>query len=272
MLTASAIDKISRCGRPSPTWLPLLLMLFLAYPALGTDVVRSPTSTGVVIPDRSVVLAAKIVGRVAAVNAEEADRVKKDDVLIDIGDAELRADLAATEARLKREQINLSHMQKLAARVEKLYAQNAASAENLDDASFRLAGAEEQVATARAAVDRSIALLDETKIRAPFSGIIIQKRVEVGDVTSPGEPLLKLEDHSILKFRTSVSERDIPFIETGQQVFITIDALDDLELAARVSRIIPSGDEITHEFVVEAVLPATDKLYPGMFGKVKFSR
>lgn len=272
MFITSAIPKKRVCGRVSRTLLPLVLILSFGLPALATDAVRSPTSTGVVIPDRSVILAAKIIGRVSAVNAEEADRVKQGDVLIDIGDAELRADLTAAEARLKREKINLSHMEKLAARVKNLYAENAASAENLDDASFRLAAAQEQVATAKATVARSLALLDETKIRAPFSGIVIQKRVEVGDVTSPGEPLLKLEDHSILKFRTSVSERDIPFIETGQQVSITIDALNDLELTAMVSKIIPSGDETTHEFVVEAVLPATDKLYPGMFGKASFSR
>lgn len=262
---------------PDSSWtlfplIPLVLLLLTIPAALATDAARTPTSTGVVIPNRSVILAAKIIGRVSAVNAEEADRVNKADILIDIGDAELRAELAAAEATLKREEINLLHMDKLAERVRKLYAQNAASAENLDDASFRYAAAQEQVATASATVARSRAMLGETKIKAPFAGIIIQKRVEVGDVTSPGEPLLKLEDHSLLKFRTSVSERDVPLIEPGQKVAVTIDALDDLELAATVSKIIPSGDEATHEFIVEAVLPATDKLYPGMFGKARFIR
>lgn len=252
------------------TLIPLLALPAPFFQAVAAETVRTPTSTGVVVANRTVVLAAKIIGRVAAVNAEEADRVDRDDILVDIGDAELRADLAAAEARLKREEINLSHMDKLAARVKKLYAQNAASAENLDDASFRHSAAQEQVANARATVAKARAMLSESKIRAPFSGIIIAKRVEVGDVTSPGEPLLKLEDHSVLKFRTSVSEKDIPLIETGQTVIVTIDALDDLELSATVSKIIPSGDETTHEFIVEAVLPGAKKLYPGMFGKARF--
>ena len=250
----------------------LILSLFYMSAVVAQDIKHTATSTGVVIPDRSVVLAAKIVGRVAAVNAEEGDAVDKDDILIDIGDAELSADLAAAEARLKREQINLEHTEKLAARVEKLYKQNAASAEQLDDTSYRYAAAAEQVASARASVARAQAMLDETKITAPFAGIVIQKAVEVGDVTSPGEPLIKLEDHSTLKFRTSVKEKDIPFVETGQKITVTIDALDDLELDATVSKIVPSGDLTTHEFTVEAVLPKQDKLYPGMFGIAKFVR
>ncbi len=270
ILTVSIDKKDREDFRPYPALITFLLMLLITPAAPALDAVRVPTSTGVVIPNRSVVLAAKVIGRVVAVNAEEADRVDKDDVLIDIGDAELRADLAAAEARLNKERINHAHMDKLAERVKSLYEQNAASAENLDDASFRFAAARELVATAQAAVARSRAMLDETKIRAPFSGIIIRKDVEIGDVTSPGEPLLELEDHSVLKFRTSVKERDIPLIDTGQRVTVTIDALDDLELDATVSKIIPSGDANTHEFVIEAVLPSTNRLYPGMFGKAKF--
>ena len=66
----------------------------------------SPTSTGVVVPDRTVTLAAKIVGRVVAVNAEEGDRVAAGDVMVDIADPELRANLSAAGARLRMEELN----------------------------------------------------------------------------------------------------------------------------------------------------------------------
>lgn len=231
-----------------------------------------PTSTGVVVPDRTVTLAAKIVGRVVAINADEGDQVETGNVLVDIGDAELRANLSAAEARLRMEELNRAHQEKLAERVRSLREQATVSAENLDDANFKVAAAEQAVATARAEVARARAMLDETKIRAPFDGVIIRKDVETGDVTSPGEPLLILEDHTTLLFRTSVKEQDIPRIEKGQVVTVTIDALNDLALDATISRIIPSGNLTTHEFLVEATLPAQDKLYPGMFGKAEFAR
>ena len=249
------------------------LVLFCGITAAQQPVnLPPPSSTGVVVPDRTVTLAAKIVGRVVAVNVDEGNRVKADDVLVAIADAELRANLSAAEARLRMEEINWAHQEKLAERVRSLREQATVSAENLDDANFRVAAAEQAAATARAGVARPRAMLDETRIRAPFDGVIIRKDIETGDVTAPGEPLLVLEDHTNLRFRTSVKEQDIPGIEQGQIITVTIDALDDLALEATVTKIIPSGDLATHEFLVEATLPAQDKLYPGMFGKAEFTR
>lgn len=230
----------------------------------------TPTSTGVVVPNRTVSLAAKIIGRVVAVNVDEGDRVEAGDVLVDIGDAELRANLSAAEARLRIEELDWTHQEKLAERVRSLREQGTVSAENLDDANFRAAAAEQAVASARAEVARASAMLNETKIRAPFGGVVIRKEIESGDVTSPGKLLLVVEDHSTLRFRTMVKEQEIPRIEIGQTVSVTIDALDNLNLEATISRIVPSGNVSTHEFQVEAELPPRDKLYPGMFGKATF--
>ena len=253
--------------------LTLLLALFSTTSlAQGQVTLPAPSSTGVVVPDRSVTLAAKMVGRVAAISADEGDFVDAGDILIDIADAELRANLSAAQARLRMEELNWAHQGKLAERIRNLREQGTVSAENLDDANFKVNAAEQNVAGAKAEVSRARAMLGESKIRAPFSGVIVRKNVETGDVTSPGEPLLILEDHSTLKFRTSVKERDIARIENGQTIKVTIDALDDLALEATVNKIIPSGDLSTHEFVVEATLPEKDKLYPGMFGKAEFTR
>ena len=253
-----------------PFFLPFL---FGAIAAAQDRVVQlPPTSTGVVVPEKTVTLAAKIVGRVKTVNVEEGDRVNAGDVLVDIGDAELRANLAAAEARVRMEELNWAHQQKLAERVRSLREQATVSEENLDDANYKVAAGEQMVANAKAEVARAKAMLDETKIRAPFSGVIIRKNVESGDVTAPGEPLLVLEDHSSLKFRTSVKEQDIARIDKGQTITVTIDALDHLALEATVTKIIPSGDLSTHEFVVEATFHGQDKLFPGMFGKAEFSR
>ena len=250
------------------------MLVLLCSISVGQERVTpsSPTSTGVVVPDRSVTLAAKIVGRVMAVNVEEGDQVAAGNILVDIGDAELRANLAAAEARLRIEELNWAHQEKLAERVRSLREQATVSAEQMDDANFKVAAGEQMVANAKAEVARARAMLDESKIRAPFAGVIIKKNIESGDVTAPGEPLLILEDHGTLKFRTSVKEQDVARIDNGQTIRVTIDALDDLTLEATVTKIIPSGDLLTHEFVVEAALPKQDKLYPGMFGKAEFTR
>jgi len=253
---------------------PLIFLLLAFSGSFAQDQADQflATSTGVVMPDRSVTLSAKIVGRVSKVNVEEGDRVDSGHILVDIEDAELRANLAAAQARLRMEELNWAHQEKLAERIRDLREQGTVSAENLDDANFKVDAAEQSVASAKAEVARARAMLAESKIRAPFAGVITRKDVEPGVVTAPGSTLLVLEDHGRLKFRTSVKEQDIARVETGQTVTVTIDALDGLMLTATVTKIVPSGDLSTHEFVVEATLPRHEQVYPGMFGKAAFAR
>lgn len=254
----------------------VLVLVFALLPSLagaqslGTPIKR--TSTGVVVANRSVTLAAKIVGRIEAIGYEEGDIVRSGEVLIDIDDAELRAELASARAALNQEKVNLAHMKKLNERFRRLFKQKSVSADKADEAAFNYAAARERVRRAQATVAKAEAVLRETKIKAPFPGVIIERHAELGQVTSPGEALLVLEDHSTLEFKTSVKEKDVPHIEKGQRVLITIDALGDLQIEATVSKVIPSGDANTHEFVVKAILPKRENLYPGMFGKAVFDQ
>ncbi|MDH3379880.1 MAG: efflux RND transporter periplasmic adaptor subunit, partial [Gammaproteobacteria bacterium] len=243
-----------------------------ASPSAGQMGDATRTSTGIVVADRKVTLAAKIVGRIVDVKVEEGDGVRASEVLIDIDDAELRAELASAQAVLGQEEVNLTHMKKLDDRYRKLLSQNATSAEKADEVVFNYGVAKARVQRAQAVVAKVEAMLNETKIRAPFSGVIIDKRAELGQITAAGEPLLVLEDQSTLKFKTSVKEQDLLHIKKGQKISITIDALNGLKLTGMISKIITSGDTSTHEFVVEATLPTQDGLYPGMFGKAEFGR
>lgn len=228
------------------------------------------TSTGVVVADRSVTLAAKIVGRIVAVNVEEGQSVAAGEVLVDIDDAQLRADFASYRAVLSQEKVTLAYMKKLDDRFSSLYEQKSISLDKADEAKFNHEVAATNVQRAQADVSKIEVMLAETKIRAPFSGVVTGKTAEVGKVTVMGEALLMLEDQSTLKFRTRVKEQDIAHVEIGQEMTVTIDALDDLRLTGSVSTIIPSGDISTHEFTVEATLPPQARLYPGMFGKAEF--
>ncbi len=222
--------------------------------------------------DRTVTLAAKIIARVESIKYEEGDRVLKGERIIQLENAELVAELASAKALLSEARVTLAHMRKQEERLKKLLKNKSISEDKADEAAFNYAAARERVAVAEANVSKVQALLRETEITAPFAGIIVRKQCEVGQVISPGEPLLVLEDHSTLKFRTSIKEQDVPFIDKGQKVIITIDALNDLQLQAKVSKIIPSGDLSTHEFVVEVNLSPQNNLYPGMFGKAEFSQ
>jgi RND family efflux transporter MFP subunit len=255
---------------------PVLMMLALGLMseiafAQSSTLASKLDSTGTIAANRKVALSAKITGRIEEIGFEEGDRVKKGQALAIMNAVELEADLAAAKAALGLATVELEHAQKTEARVERLFKKKSVSEDALDDARYKTRAARERVRSAKADVARADAILSEARLIAPFDAVVTEKHAEVGQLTRPGETLFVLEDHGVLKFRTHVKERDIRFIELGQSVVVIIDALDDARLNGKVTKIIPSGDE-NHTFVVEATLPATNKLYPGMFGKAEFSR
>jgi RND family efflux transporter MFP subunit len=209
-------------------------------------------------------------GRINAVHYEEGDTVKAGELLIGLDNAELHAELASAQASLGMARAELEHARREEERVKKLYRAKSLSQDELDDTALAHAAAREQLKMAQASVVKAQTALDETRIQAPFPGVIIHKQAEIGQVTQPGAMLFVLEDHSQLKLRSRVKEHDVPHISIGQGATVTIDALDGLKLRGTVSKIIPSGDLSTHAFVVEVMLPAQNKLYPGMFGKADF--
>ncbi len=192
-------------------------------------------STGVVMSDREVTLASKIMGRIEAIGFSEGEGVKQGDLLVELDDAELRADLASSIASVELARAEVKHHNKQVARLRQLRKKRSVSEDALDNAVFAAEAAVAKLKIAQAAVSKVQALLKETKIQAPFDAMITDKKVEIGTVTQPGTPLLELEDNKHLKFRTQVKEQDLPHIRMGQRVLVTIDALDDLQLEAKIS-------------------------------------
>lgn len=250
--------------------LACLLQVLAATPALAATAGVQRLASGVVIPEREVAVAAKVVGRIAAMPYDEGAAVAQGEVLVQLEDAQWQAELQAGLAAARLAEIEVERKRKHRDRIKGLRERSSASEDALDNASFDLAAAEASLRSARADVDKLRALLAETRIVAPFDAIVTRRIAEVGTVTSPGSPLLELQDQRRLKLRTRIKEKDIPHIRTGQIVTVSIDALAGVDLMGTVSTVIPAGDARTHTFEVEIALPPSEGLYPGMFGQASF--
>lgn len=246
----------------------LIYSVSLMAQTINTEMTR--VSTGVVIPDREVTVATKIMGRVETVAYEEGQFVRRGDLLIKLDDSELQAELNSAMASAALAKAELDHQKRRKARLQRLYKNRSISEDDLDTALLAAATAAAKLRIAESAIEKTQVLLRETEIRAPFDATIIEKLIETGAVTQPGTPLLRLEDQKQLKFRTRIKESDIAHLKTGKTVSITIDALDNLKLEGSISKLIPSGDKETHTFIIEIDLPEKAGLYPGMFGKATF--
>jgi RND family efflux transporter MFP subunit len=109
-------------------------------------------------------------------------------------------------------------------------------------------------------------------VRAPFEGVITEKKVEAGELASPGQPLLKMEDPQRLRLEATVAEGDLKSVSRGDKIPVVIDALGGQALTGLVSQILPAGDPQTHTFMVKVDLPKTPGLKTGMFGRFQLDK
>ena len=188
-----------------------------------------------------------------------------------------KAQLASAQAQ--RERVSADYQ-----RYRELYKQGAATAQQLEHmrAQFITAEAqysaarsdlsrmEAQAAQAEAALAEARTMLDYTVIRAPFSGKVVKKTIEVGTMVSPGQPLFYIESPSQPELHAWVAESLIPFISVGERFDVTIDAIKRT-IPGVVREIVPQSESPTRTVLVKIALPPDKELVNGLFGRFTIS-
>jgi multidrug resistance efflux pump len=128
--------------------------------------------------------------------------------------------------------------------------------------------AQKQQAEAAAAEAR--AMLEHTFIRAPFTGRVIKKGIEVGDMASPGQPLFVVQGTSSPELHAGLSESLLPRLTPGQDMNVHVDALNRT-FVGKLREILPMSDPSTRTVLIKVSLPADPGLVNGLFGRVQVS-
>jgi len=118
-----------------------------------------------------------------------------------------------------------------------------------------------------ASVAEAETMLSYTKVTAPFDGVITRKHADVGDLASPGKPLLEMEDSRTLRLEADVPEAVVGKLALGDKLPVRIAALEK-ELTGVISEIAPAADPNSRTFLVKLDLPGTTGLRAGQFGRV----
>jgi RND family efflux transporter MFP subunit len=124
---------------------------------------------------------------------------------------------------------------------------------------------------AQAGLQAAKAMESYTIITAPISGQIVEKRINLGEMALPGQPLIRIEDNRHLRLEVTVKEQDIFFIQPGKPVKVQIDAMPGTEISGIVSQVVQASDVRTHSFIVKIDVPAHKGLITGMYGKAFFT-
>lgn len=217
-----------------------------AKPHIAVDEV-----TGTVRAKLRSVIEAKIVGRIEKLNVVPGQVVKANDLLVELDSREIEAKL--DQARAVLEQSN-----KELARAQSLMANKVTTQAEFDAVQARNRVAKGSVAEAET-------MLGYTSVRAPFDGVITRKLADVGDLASPGKPLLEIEDPKNLRFETDIPEALIGNVEPGAKLMVRTGTLN---VPATVSEIAPAADPNSRTFLVKLDLTPTPGIRAGQFGRV----
>ena len=210
----------------------------------------------------------RLLARVIAVHVRAGQIVEKDAILVELDDADLRAQVAQAEAVVAAASAALDQAHIEFERIKGLRAQAAASELELTRATNALRGAEAEKERAEEARAGAETRLQYAAVRAPMAGRVVDKRVDVGDTASPGQPLVSLYDHTRMQLVAVVRESLAQRLTLGQIVTVRLEALEK-ECDGVVEEIVPQAAAVSRSFEVKVAGPCPPDVFPGMFGRVK---
>jgi len=251
-------------------------------------------ANGYVVARTKAAVSAKIPGRLAQLNVSEGSNVQKGEVIARLDNADYaaavgqaEAGLASAKATLIESQSDRDQMQRDYVRVRDIHAQNPnlVSPQDVENADSRArqAGARFDAQSARvdaaaAALRVAQANLENTYVRAPFSGTVLRKEAEVGEVVAPSVgggltrgAVVTMADLATLEVEVDVNEAYIARVHSGQQARITLDAYPDTAFRGAVRQIIPTADRQRATVQVKvSILDRDARILTEMGAKVEF--
>jgi membrane fusion protein, multidrug efflux system len=224
-----------------------------------------PAITGSVQPERRADLRAEISAVVVSVLKENGDPVKRGDLLVRLDDTSIRDSLMSATASEKAAVQTYEQAERQFQRMSTLKSTGVVSTQQLEDAENRRNTAQSDREAARARVVTARQQLERTEVRAPFDGIVSDRKVSNGDTAQTGKELLKVIDPRSLRFEGLVSADSIGEVKAGQPVVFRIHGFADKDFTGTITRVNPAANAMTRQ--VEVLVAFDDaKQQPNVSG------
>ncbi len=253
----------------------LILVFFLAAELSAVDL----KLTGTVVSYNQKMIGARYMGYVKHVYFDIGDKVEREDTLFELESAEFdilknQADLALEQAvaivdvyRTRKRSIERQQNQ-----LKKRGMAGSAEFENMDitaeNVEAGLASAQVLVKNASEKLKQVSTITGYLEVKAPNDGIIVEKRIRVGDLIAPGMLSMILVDLDHLQIEGEVAESDLQYVEKYQKVNITIPSLR-YKTVGVIKSIVPSANPMSHTFkIIVDFKKTSDKIFPGMYAKI----
>ena len=231
-----------------------------------------PVITGSVQPERRADLRAEISAVVLQVFKENGEAVRKGDLLVRLDDTAIRDSLQSAEASSRAAAQALDQAQRQYARVKTLQAEGMSSQQALDDAEVRRNTAQSDRVAADSRTVGARQQLTRTEVRAPFDGVVSDRKVSAGDTAAIGKELLKVIAPDSMRFEGLVSADRMGDIHPGQAVQFRINGFDKGDFAGKVRHVDASADAVTRQVaVIVDFAPGTAPKVAGLYAEGRIS-
>ena len=270
-----ALVLSAACGAPEAP----PLAVYQALPVLRRDIVVSARASGTIQPDTTVEVKSQASGEVLQVKVQTGQLVRAGDLMVSIDPRIPKNNVDQAQSSLEVAQARLLNATTQKERSEALYQSQSITQTEHDQAVLDFATAKAGVVSARVNLQNAQITLDQTEVRAPSSGTIIEMDIERGQVISSptstvggGTVLLKMADLNLVQVSTLVDETDIGKIQPGLRTSVTVDAYPNTPFEGRVLKIEPmatTSQNVTMFPVLVRIENRNGQLRPGMNSDVE---
>ena len=266
LLTALLLSACSDDRAPAPPPLdPGLETLTMA----PESVARERSWDGVVQAVHQATLAAQTAGRVMELPFDVNDYVQAGDVVVRFTDVEQRSGRAQADAALRAARAQTEEAEVEYRRIADLAQRQLVARSQLDQATARRDAMRANLAAAEAALRQAGEQVDYTVVRAPYSGLVTERHVELGETVVPGQPLISGLSLGQLRVEVQLPQADIAAIREHKSAVLRLN--DGRDIVAREVVVFPTANPQTHSFTVRIELPEMETgLQPGNIVKVRF--
>jgi len=236
------------------------------------EIRTGPALSGALAPEREATVRAELSAPVIETLIDQGQRVNAGQLLIRLDDTSIRDQALSARSAVTTAQANLTVAQHEQDRNDALLKAGAIAERAVEQSRAQVTASRAQLAMAQAQAASAEKMLSNTRITAPFAGIVSARAVNAGDVVSPGTALVTVVDPSTMRLEASVPAEALSAVRLGAPVDFSVTGYPNRHFTGRVTRVNPIADPATRQVRIIASLPNTGgTLVGGLFAEGRVS-
>ncbi|BBP46658.1 RND transporter [Thiosulfatimonas sediminis] len=226
---------------------------------------------GAVVPDQKARIASRLMGYIKGLDVKVGDKVSRGSLLFSIDSTDIKSQIAQAQSAYAQAEAGLKDAKLDYDRFSQLYKEDSVSKQQFDKIRLQYSVAQENLAAAKSGLNQAKSQLDYANVRAPFSGVIVEKLSTAGDLAAPGNPVVVIENLTSLSVQTQVAGELYAVLRNGDEAMVLIDGQDE-PMVGTIYTMVSAADPKSRTHTVKLSLPAVTNINSGTFARVSFKR